>query len=78
MSDAPMTPAVIAEVLQRFIDAQRRGERVSDCTLDLADEAVAELLRPLSMEEAAECAAFGSYIGERTLTALGKVNGESN
>ena len=78
MSAAPMTPASIAEVLQRFIDAQREGVRVDDETLDLAEQGVAELLRPPSMEELAACAAFGSYVGEQALAKLGAMNAEGN
>lgn len=78
MNDGPMRPAAIAEVLQRFIDAQRRGERVSDETLLLAADGVAELLRPPSMEELATCAAWGSYVGQEALAKLGAMDAEGN
>ena len=63
----------IAELLQRFCDAQSRGERVSNSILARAREVVVELTTEPTAEDLAGAAAFGARIAVGTIRKIGEM-----
>ncbi len=83
MSATALTPVAIAEVLERLTylyrqQCTRLDEPADLGLLALADECVAELLRPPTIGELAEMCAVGSCVGEQALRKLGRLNAARN
>ena len=68
----------VAELLARFVEAQKRGLRVHSDILEQAECAIHELLQPITGDEIVELAALGSAVGQGMLTELGKARALRN
>ena len=68
----------VAELLTRFVSAQRVGERVASDVMDQADSAIHELLAPPTQAEIVELCALGSSVGAEMLTKVREANAARN